>query len=561
MAARRRSPSLRNAFLLACSAALLASACDSGSTAGAPGGGGGAGGATGAGGVGGASGSPGAGGAGPSGGGGATAGAGGAGPGADAGPRAGDGPGAGDAPGSGGAGGAAPRDGAATQADTTVPPPPPPPPPPGAIALTAIASNGTVGLDWTRDSSAKSYRVYWSNNPGVTAQTGQRLDSAEPALVHRGLTNGMKYYYVVVVVTDAGEGKRSNEATATPGGEWVLEELGAGDFTDVLTGGRVQRLPVEQRVQILLLPEGYLADELRIFHDHANHNLATPTNDVDRWIKEVFDIDPYSRFREGFVVWYLPRASATHIDGGQSAFASPAAALWMALDGAGPDAFPFPPTAASRNFVSAFLLFDPARGRAGVSGHTTSCPNPADRNLTIGCSFGIGHAHEFTHAFSDVRDEYMEDGNMRTGVSAAYSNVNGTSKCDELPWAHLLVGRGINKTDNLVGAFGRPGLGYHSELKCHMNGTHDNGKYWCTAGDLTLRPARLCNFCRELTTFRLLYRTGLIPGNVTTAFNAWKATYRQSFFTRFGFTVPTPVPQTLKCTNEAEKPVFEACVP
>ena len=128
----------------------------------------------------------------------------------------------------------------------------------------------------------------------------------------------------------------------------------------------------------------------------------------------------------------------------QSAFAQPAPALWATLDGAGPDAFAYPPAASSRNFVASFLLFDPARGRAGVSGHTTSCPNPADRNLTMRCAFGIGHAHEFTHAFSDVRDEYLEDNNTRTGAGNAWSNVSGTNRCDEVPWAHLLLGRGIN---------------------------------------------------------------------------------------------------------------------
>jgi len=496
---------------------------------------------------------------------------------------AGGSPGTGGVPaagGSGGSGGAPARDGGAATGGAPAtggsmgtggqsggrdaqagPDVPPLPPPPGSIALAAIAGNGTVGLDWTRDSSARGYRVYWSTSPGVMIGGAQRLDSTEPALVHRGLTNGTKYYYAVVVVTDAGEGKRSNEVEATPAGEWVLEELGAGDFTDVLTGGRVPRVPLEKRVQILLLPEGYLAGELPTFHDPAKHNLAMPSNDVDRWVKEIFDLEPYSKLKEGFVVWYLPRASATHTDGGMSAFASPAAALWTALDGAGPDAFPFPPTAASRNFLASFLLFDPARGRAGVSGHTTSCPNPADRNLTMRCAFGIGHAHEFTHAFSDVRDEYMEDGNMRTGVSDPTSNVNGTNKCDELPWAHLLAGRGINKTEQLVGAFGRPGLGYHSELKCHMNGTHDNGKYWCAAGELTLRPARFCNFCRELIGFRLLYRTGLLTGSTQQAFETWRTMYRKAFFDRFGFSVPTPVPQTLKCSTEAEKPVYEACVP
>ena len=236
--------------------------------------------------------------------------------------------------------------------------------------------------------------------------------------------------------------------------------------------------------------------------------------------------------------------------------------MWAALDGAGDDAFPYPPTAASRNFTASFLLFDPARGRAGVSGHTSSCPNPTDRNLNIRCAFGVGHAHEFTHAFSDVRDEYLEDNNSRTEPGNAWSNVTGTNRCDELPWAHLLFGRGINdKSQELVGAFGRPERGFHSELKCQMNGTHENGKYYCASGMLTLRPSRFCNFCRELTAFRVFYRSGILTGSVQQAFAGWRERYRTPFFQRFGFSVPTPVPQTVRCAAEAERPVYEACMP
>ena len=471
----------------------------------------------------------------------------------------------------GAAGGAPGSDGGAASDQTiapSVPPPPPPPPPPGQIALTALGANGTVGLDWTRDSSAKSYHIYWSNSPGVTPASGQRLESTEPSFVHRGLTNGMTYHYLVAVVTEAGESKLSNPAMATPGGEWALEELGAGDFNDVLTGGRIARLPIEKRIHILLLPEGYLATSLPVFHNHANHNPAQPTNDVDRWVKEIFDLDPYSNFREGFVIWYLPRASSAQIGGGGgTAFgqnsSGAAAPLWAAIDNMGSDVFPYPPTPASRNHVAAFLLFDPARGRAGVSGHASSCPHPTDRSLTIRCNFGIGHAHEFTHSFSDVRDEYMEDSNTRTGISDPWSNVTGTDRCNELPWAHLLFGRGINdKTDQLIGAFGRPQRGYHPEFRCHMNGTHENGTYWCAPGaSLTLRPARFCNWCRELTVFRLFFRTGVIPGSVQQAFSAWASMYRRPFFARHPIAVPTPVPQTVACSGQAVRPVYEACAP
>jgi hypothetical protein len=430
--------------------------------------------------------------------------------------------------------------------------------------MTAFGANATNGLEWSRVAGATGYKVYWSNTAGVTPQTGQALTATGPSTVHRGLTNGTDYYYVVTSITPAGEGPPSNQAMARPGGEWAIEELGPGDFDDVVTGRRVARLPIDKRVHILLLPEGYLATELPVFHDHAAHNLESPTNDVDRWIKEVFALDPYSRFREAFVIWYLPRPSTTHTDGGGSVFGADAdtaaAPLWEALDGAGPDAFLFPPTTTSRNFVASFLMFDPARGRAGVSGHATSCRHPTDRNLTLRCSFGIGHAHEFTHSFAEVRDEYLEND---SGLPSAteWSNVGPSNRCGELPWRHLLAGAGINTTEGLVGAFGRAERGFHSELKCQMNGTHDNGEYWCAGESLTLRPSQFCNYCRELTTFRVFARTGLLPAANAEAFAMWKSMYRAPFYARFGVFVPQPVPQTVTCTGGVVKPVYEACVP
>jgi hypothetical protein len=435
---------------------------------------------------------------------------------------------------------------------------------PSKITLAAIGANQTVGLEWPRVNGATAYKLYWSTMAGVTPQSGTPVDVAGPTYVHRALTNGTAYHYVVSAVTAAGEGPPSMEATATPGGEWALEALGAGDFDDIATGSRVPRVPIAKRVHVLLLAEGYLQAELATFHDHAKHNLTNPTNDVDRWQKELFDLEPYSKLQEGFVVWYLPRASTTHTDGGMSAFGTDsdtaAAPLFSALDAMGSDAFLFPPAAGSRNYVASFLLFDPARGRAGVSGHTTSCTSPTDRNVRMGCAFGIGHAHEFTHAFANVRDEYLDSGNSSSSTSET-QNVVATNKCDSLPWAHLLEGRGINTTAQLVGAFGRPMQGYHSELRCHMNGTHDNGTFYCAGESLNLRVDRFCNFCRELIAFRLLYRTEVIAAaSEQTAFQTWKSTYRAPFFKRFGFSVPTPVPQTLTCSAGA-KPVYEACMP
>jgi hypothetical protein len=448
---------------------------------------------------------------------------------------------------------------------------------PGDVVLSAIAANTTIGLDWSRVQGATGYRLYFSKAPGVTPQSGTAIAVAAPSHVHRDLENGSPYYYVVAAVLASGEGPASPEASATPGGDWVLEHLGTGDFDDIVTGDRVPRVAIEDRVQVFLLPEGYLQGELALFHDHESH--ATGENDVDRWLAELFALEPYSLFQDAFVIWYLPRASSAHLGAGDTAFdvgvsgggvsdASPAAApLFSVLDDQGSDAFVFAPGMAQPiNFIASFLLFDPERGRAGFSGLMTSLRNPSNRNQSIRAAFGRGHAHEFTHAFSRVADEYMETSNGGARDSSETSNVVATNRCDELPWAHLLEGRGINETAGLIGAFGVPELGYHAEFQCLMNGTHDNGQFWCEAGDqryttLTLRPDRLCNFCREVTAYRVFERTGVLSGN--TAFETWKSTYRRPFYDRFGFVVPEgPIPQTVTCNSgDPPEPVYEECVP
>ena len=55
-------------------------------------------------------------------------------------------------------------------------------------------------------------------------------------------------------------------ATATPAGEWVLEELGSGIFEDVSTGQPVAKVPIEKRIHVLLFAEAYGADALAGFH-------------------------------------------------------------------------------------------------------------------------------------------------------------------------------------------------------------------------------------------------------------------------------------------------------
>ena len=71
--------------------------------------------------------------------------------------------------------------------------------------------------------------------------------------------------------------------------------------------------------------------------------------------------------------------------------------------------------------------------RAGVSGLTT---NLRSGNLSIPASFGIDQHHEFTHAFSNVRDEYLDTGNSANGTDETQNVVasNGGRACRVGRW-------------------------------------------------------------------------------------------------------------------------------
>jgi hypothetical protein len=446
--------------------------------------------------------------------------------------------------------------------------------PAGPLALSVIAANQSVGLEWNAQPGAESYRVHYAAGMTATlAAPSFDVEATRTTAVHRGLTNGTVYHYLVAPIVGGAEGAASNEATATPAGEWVLEELGSGLFEDVSMGRPVARVPIEKRIHVLLFAEAYGAEDLAGFHDVANHD-ADRTNDVDRWVDEIFGLKPYVDLREAFVVWYIARPSNTDSAGGDTAFMVPvsggvqspttetAARAWDAIA-----LHPYPPTDFSgggfgnlRTHVASFLILDPQNGRAGVSGITTSLRNPADMQQRISTAFGVGHAHEFTHAFAALRDEYLEDDNSPPNGTGEFSNVVASNVCGELPWSHLLAGGAINaSTMDLVGAFGRTTHGFHSELHCLLNGTHDNATYY--GGDGLLRTNdRMCNFCREVSAFYVYARSSVLPMG-DAGVEAWKANYRSKWFERFPFFVPDVVPQTNDVRNPDEgMPYYEACI-
>src|SRR5437660_1780729 len=97
--------------------------------------------------------------------------------------------------------------------------PPPPSPPSAPQNLAATGGNAQVGLTWQApasngDSPITNYKIYRGTASGgetLVATIGNQLSYSDG-----GLTNGVTEYYQVSAVNAAGEGPRSNEASATP---------------------------------------------------------------------------------------------------------------------------------------------------------------------------------------------------------------------------------------------------------------------------------------------------------------------------------------------------------
>jgi hypothetical protein len=100
--------------------------------------------------------------------------------------------------------------------------------------------------------------------------------------------------------------------------------------------------------------------------------------------------------------------------------------------------------------------------------------------------------------------------------------------------------------------------GYHSELLCLLNGTHDNAQHYGGSG-LLRDDDRMCNFCREVTAYRIYSRSGVLTDDQA-GFLTWKSAYRAKFFERYPFAVPATVPQTNNVQTPAQgMAVYEAC--
>jgi hypothetical protein len=325
-------------------------------------------------------------------------------------------------------------------------------------------------------------------------------------------------------------------------------------------------LAPEDLVHVLILSEGYT---------QAEHDGGEFDQDIQEWIDGWLVIEPYTTLQEAFCIWEMPITSSQYVSPGEPDPGDTAFLVPITDDGKGVDSvpadgataqkvweaaalFPYQPASfyppggrmdkLAKNLIPVLLVYDEDGGSFGYSGKAVKLDNPNDEEQRFVAGIAQNRIHEFTHAFSRVRDEYIKDSdgascgaNDETDASAGVTNVVCDADCATVPWTHLMDGTAINpNTADLVGVFGHPVEGFRPEAKCLMNGTADNAAYF--GGDGKLRVERMCNFCRELAVFRLLERVHDLD-DPETSWSIWKASYRDAYYDAYPFSVPIPVPQ------------------
>ena len=277
---------------------------------------------------------------------------------------------------------------------------------------------------------------------------------------------------------------------------------------------------VEQRIDVLILGDGYLASERADFE-----------KEVRQWYERFLTYTPWSQFRGAFRVrgYWTPsegratperksayKLAATPTGVGELTRGEITTAVFAALDKAGVNRA----KSSSRlsHVVPVMLVRNElVRNPSGMTRMMVS----SDAKTAVSVAFAAYTHHEFGHAYGGLRDEYI---NLAQGKAPprvggkpnlfTLSNISPTRDPAQLAWAHLLPGSPLNSAkDSVIGLLWIGGVGeegvWHSEARCLMNGTHDNWDLAKTKRGVNLRDmARFCFWCEELAVARTLLKTG-----------------------------------------------------
>ncbi|HET8725441.1 MAG TPA: hypothetical protein VFM53_14685 [Anaeromyxobacteraceae bacterium] len=88
--------------------------------------------------------------------------------------------------------------------------------PASPTSIAVESADGASTITWASVPGATSYNLYWSTSEPVTKTNGQRIAGVVSPYRHTGLTNGLRYYYVVTAVHPQGESCECSQASCVP---------------------------------------------------------------------------------------------------------------------------------------------------------------------------------------------------------------------------------------------------------------------------------------------------------------------------------------------------------
>lgn len=104
--------------------------------------------------------------------------------------------------------------------------------------VTTTSEAGKLTVKWSEVTGANSYNIYFSNEKGVDPAKAEKITGVKGAVYeHKGLKNGVIYFYVVTAVNDKAESPPSVEMGGMPRGATPAQPTGV--MASVAGEGRV----------------------------------------------------------------------------------------------------------------------------------------------------------------------------------------------------------------------------------------------------------------------------------------------------------------------------------